>query len=225
MGRAQSSLLARGQELREVHWPTPIAGLAFLSRTFVYIYIQNWSQMQHKSCSPLCGILRPFPPTYAHKWRGWSEGGNRPSRTGGSRGVSPPRRTFAARQFLLLLCSSICACKIGLNCSEMLLPANSVTQWPCGVVAAFRCSNGAVVVFVGLCDKSNDSALTQRRSFVRDGFTSPTSSDSRHVHEKATFKVARLKSAYSGNCVTDYVPLIPPASTPPLAVQSPIRHH
>ena len=34
------------------------------------------------------------------------------------------------------------------------------------------------------------------------------------------FTVARLKSAYSGKCGTDYMPLISLASTPPLAVQS-----
>ena len=47
---------------------------------------------------------------------------------------SPPRRTVAARQ-LFLLCSSICTCKIGLNCSEILLAANSVWNF-----IAFKCS-------------------------------------------------------------------------------------
>ena len=53
VGRAQSSLLARGQEPRGVHWPTPIRG-TIISLTHVclympHIYMQNWSKMQHKS--------------------------------------------------------------------------------------------------------------------------------------------------------------------------------
>ena len=83
--------------------------------------------MQHRRCSPLCGILLLFSPTYAHKQRGRGEGGNCPSRTGRSRGVCPPSRDYhRTTVFLLLLGSSICTCKIGLNCSEMLLPADSV---------------------------------------------------------------------------------------------------
>ena len=86
---------------------------------FLSLCMQIWSKMQHKSCSPLCGILLPFSPAYAHKWRGWGEGGNCPSRAGGRRGFPPPTTVF-------FLCSSICTWKFGLICSEMLLPANFV---------------------------------------------------------------------------------------------------
>ena len=93
VGRAQSSLLGvvmnSCDRRREVHWPTPIAGLDFL-----FLCMQIWSKIQHKNCSPLGGILLPFSPAYAHKWRGWGEGGNCPSLTGGSRGGAPPSRDY-----------------------------------------------------------------------------------------------------------------------------------
>ena len=80
-----------------------IAGLAVLSLAFVYIYMQKWSQMQHKSCSPLCGILRPFSPTYGHKWRGWSEGGQPSLLHGEVEGGLPPSQDRTTAFFSVLI--------------------------------------------------------------------------------------------------------------------------
>ena len=44
----------------------------------------------------------------------------------GGRGLPTPLAGLVPLRFSSSLCSSICTCKIGLNCSEMLLPANSV---------------------------------------------------------------------------------------------------
>ena len=47
--------------------------------------------------------------------------GHLPLSRRGVEGVSPP-----CGSALFFLCSSICTCEIGINCSEMLLPVNSV---------------------------------------------------------------------------------------------------
>ena len=124
MGRAQSSLLGvimnSCDRSIEVHGPNSIVGLDFLSlRVCQYLHaklVQNAAQI----CSPFCGILLPFSPTYAHKWRGWGERGQLPlSHREVEGGPSPSQDSC-------FLYSSICTSKIGLNCSIMPLPANSV---------------------------------------------------------------------------------------------------
>ena len=66
----------------------------------------------------ICCLFHPH--THINE-RDGGEGGNCPSRMGGSTGGGEARGTV-----FVCACSSICTCKIGLNCNEMLLPANTV---------------------------------------------------------------------------------------------------
>ena len=79
--------------------------------------------------------------------------------------------------------------------------------------------------FVTNPTSTTTAPLTHRCSFVQVYIANPVSSDSQHADEQAVFKVARLKSAYSGSRSTDYITPISSASTPPLAVQSSLRRH
>ena len=108
-------IIPRGTMRATAHrgrWVKCVAGSIYITR-FSLSRVCQYShaklvKMQHKSCSPFCSILLPFSPTYAHKLRGWGEGGN-------SRDLA-----------FFSLCSSMCTCKIGLNCCEMLLPVSLV---------------------------------------------------------------------------------------------------
>ena len=93
----------------------PRRGTSFpLSSAFVEIYMQNWPKIHHKSCSPLCGILLPFLPTFAHiNGRDGARGATAP--------LACPLRAFCRTTAF----SSIFTRKTGLNCSQMLLPTHS----------------------------------------------------------------------------------------------------
>ena len=70
---------------------------------------------------------------------------------------------------------------------------------PCSDVAAFRCSNAAVAVLVGLSDKMQqpDSLLTHQCSFAREQVTYFAKSYPPHLHARAAVKATELKSASS----------------------------
>ena len=98
-------------------------GLDFLSRAFVKIYKQIGPKCSTKVAHFFVAFCCLFHP---HTHINGGDGG-RGVTAPLARGVVPPPPPLrgTARQ-LFFLCSSICTCKSGLNCSEMLLLANSV---------------------------------------------------------------------------------------------------
>ena len=97
----------------------PHCGTSFsLARVCLYLHAKLVQNAAQKLLTLVWHFAAFFTHVRAHKWRGW---GQLPLSHGGVEGDLPP---FAGQLFSL--CSSICACKTGRNCSEMLLPANSV---------------------------------------------------------------------------------------------------